>query len=1113
MTVVDQAARDRIATELDTTLFVDAGAGSGKTSSLVKRVVALVTERDVALESVAAITFTEKAAGELRDRIRVALEERSEGDADPAVRDACATAIDQLDSAAIGTLHAFARRILSRHAIGARLPPRIDVLDEVSSGVAFEHRWTTLRDQLLDDDDLARTLQLLMATGVRIGAIRHLAATFDDNWDLVAELVPETAVEPPPVVALAGPALDALAAACRERETCTDPTDALAIRLGGLHDHVARLRMLDDELELLGALDVDGDDKKTFQLGSVGRAKAWGCPPKEVRDRVKGAIAGLTDARCQMGVACVRRLAVRLRAATVAAADDRRRAGRLEFHDLLVLARSLLADPDQGAEVRNDLHHTYRYLLLDEFQDTDPIQIELAVRIAAADPTSSEAGTAPWWEVPVTPGQLFVVGDPKQSIYRFRRADVALFLRARDRYGPDAGGPIELTVNFRTAGPIIGWINDTFAPLFAEGAAVDTGDIRSQPDYLPLDRHRPTAETGPPVSVIGRHPCPSDTRADDLRDAEATDVAATVTQVLAEGWTVDDGAGGWRPALLGDITILVPTRTSLPFLERHLEAADIGFRAEASSLVYATRAVRDLLMVLRAVDDPTDDLRIVSALRTPLLGCADDELYTFRVMERGHWNYLAPQPDTVAGDDRVAQGLAYLRALHDRRAWSGPAELADRVLRDRRAMELGFAERRPRDVWRRLRWVVDQARGWSDVIGGPLRSYLQWIDQQNADGARVAEAVLPETDDDAVRILTIHAAKGLEFPVTIVTGMSTRPQHRPAAAEVVFRPGEPVGYRVGSHITTPEWEAWAPIDEQMGLDERIRLLYVACTRARDHLVVSLHRAERASEPAKAAARTSAELLIEGMGARVADVPDAGQRHPLAVDPARSAVATVLSLADWRDARDRALVAARVPVAVAATALTDESAPEADDLELEGDGDPRLQKRQRDLDLPPWLKGRYGTAVGRAVHGVLQVVDLATGAGLDDAVVAQCEAEAIPNRREAVAALVVAALDAPSVRQAAHSTHWREVYAATPLADGRLLEGYLDLLYRRDDGLVIVDYKTSASSDAAEIDRRVIGYGAQGGAYRQMIAAITGEVVAGVVFVFLTAGGAAERWMV
>src|SRR5690606_7842132 len=152
-------------------------------------------------------------------------------------------------------------------------------------------------------------------------------------------------------------------------------------------------------------------------------------------------------------------------------------------------------------------------------------------------------------------------------------------------------------------------------------------------------------------------------------------------------------------------------------------------------------------------------------------------------------------------DDPVLLGLDYLRRLHQQRLWLAPSELADLVVRDRRAFELGFAEGRPRDVWRRLRFVIDQARAWSEATGGSLREYLHWVDQQTAEGARVAEAVLPETDDDAVRSMTIHAAKGLEFPVTIVSGLSTASQSRRSPAEVVFSPDGRVGYRFGRQVT------------------------------------------------------------------------------------------------------------------------------------------------------------------------------------------------------------------------------------------------------------------------------------------------------------------------
>jgi ATP-dependent helicase/nuclease subunit A len=327
---------------------------------------------------------------------------------------------------------------------------------------------------------------------------------------------------------------------------------------------------------------------------------------------------------------------------------------------------------------------------------------------------------------------------------------------------------------------------------------------------------------------------------------------------------------------------------------------------------------------------------------------------------------------------------------------------------------------------------------------------------------------------------------------------------RYAAAEVVFPSTGGVGYRFGRHVTTEEWASWAPIDEQMGFDERIRLLYVACTRACDHLVVSLHRRTRRTAP-EHNKRTNAELLVDGMGLRLAVVPDAVDATG-AVLPGSAAPAPepIPSLEAWAAERDTALARAARPTAVAATALTDEGTPDpATELSA------GLQKRPRDLDLPPWLKGRYGTAVGRAVHGTLQTIDLASGGGLDAAVAAQCEAEAIPDRAEQVRGLVRHALAAPSVREAAGHRHWREVYACTPV-DGRLLEGYIDLLYAQPDGLVVVDYKTAATDDPAELDRRTDGYRLQGASYALTIAATTGENVQRVTFLYLTPDGPVER---
>ena len=1121
----DQPARHRIGDDLGTTLFVEAGAGSGKTTALVGRVVALVAA-GTELRHIAAITFTEKAGAELRDRVRRELHDHAQTattTSEAAAR--CETAVGQLDAAAIGTLHAFAQRILSEHPVEARLPPRVEVLDEVTSGIAFDRRWARVLDHLLADPALERTLLLLNAAGVDPKKLRALAVAFDGSWDLVEDCVPATAADPPAVVDCVPKVLAELRTLADLARHCVDPTDKL---LGRLHEVLELGPLLaaagDDDLDVLELL--TGPRKLT--ASNLGKIGSWGGCKGDVVAQMLVVSETVEAVKGTVLQACARHLGSAMRRHTLDAARQRREAGQLEFHDLLVLARQVLRDPVQGPVVRASLRRRYQRLLLDEFQDTDPIQIELAVRIACADPATADQEA--WLDVAVEPGRLFVVGDPKQSIYRFRRADITTFLEAKDRFAAEAGGAVELSANFRTVAPIIDWVNLTFAMLMAEAPDVDVPHP-SRPPYASLQAQRPAPPAGPPVAVVGATPHPPKTKADVVRAAEARDVAHAVTVAMADRWPVRHGEDGWRDPQLGDITILVPARTSLPFLEDALGAACIPFRAESSSLVYASRAVRDLMMVLRAADDPTDHLRIVSALRTPLLGCGDDDLFRHKLEAKGSWSYNTPEPpDATAGP--AAAGLSFLRAIHEARHWQSPAELLDRIARERRALELGFAEGRPRDVWRRLRFVIDQARAWSEATGGSLRAYLRWVDQQTVEGARVTESVLPETDDDAVRIMTIHAAKGLEFPITIVSGMSTGSRTQTNPVDVHFpRAGGPVGYRLGKDVTTEEFDVWTPIDEQMGYDERIRLLYVACTRACDHLVVSLHRVLRKGEVKKASSRSNAELLLTGMGEDLmVGLPDlSGLATPLAADPAAQPTAPP-PYAEWAADRAIALAVASRPGAVAATALTDEGGPDwgidlpvlavqptlFDDgdpgpLEppVETEVDPGLQKRPRDLDLPPWLKGRYGTAIGRAVHGVLQTIDLATGAGLDDAVSVQSQAEAVPERAAVVRRLVEDALGSPAVKEAAGLPHWREVYACTPIGD-RLLEGYVDLLYRSPKGLVVVDHKTAATNDPAELDRRVAGYRLQGAAYAVAVGRATAEPVTRVVFLFLTPNGAVER---
>lgn len=1071
----DIETREAIGADLDSTLFVEAGAGSGKTTALVERVAALVLDAGVPVREIAAITFTEKAAAELRVRLRQRFAAEIVPATDPDRREAARVALDDLDGAAISTLHAFAQRILGEHPIEAGLPPGVEVLDEISSAVAFDERWADTVDTILDDPELERTILLGDAVGITPTRLRDVALAFHDNWDLVdARLDREVSSGRPVDIASL---VDQLAAVVAERDHCLDDDDTMLAKLDDYAAIVDAARAATDEAEQLGLV-----CEPTYKVSRAGRAANW--PDiNDLRERVAAVGEACAAARAQVVENCLERFTVAIGEAILAGAAERRTTGRLEFHDLLVLARSMLRNPEHGVEVRSALRRRYRRLLLDEFQDTDPIQIDMAVLIASDDP---DAADKRWPDIEVEPGRLFFVGDPKQSIYRFRRADISLFLEAR---GVFTTTPRRLTRNFRSTKPVIDWVNQVFGQLINH-------EEGSQPDYSALDAVRDEVP-GPGVVLLGGDAHPQGTKAAELRAHEARDVVAAIRTAIDEPWRVRDGDDGDRPAQLGDITVLLPSRTSLSTLELALDAAAIPHRAESSSLVYSTAEVRDLLAVLRAIDDVTDELAVVTALRSPAFGCGDDDLHRYHVEHGGRWNHQDDPPESLAASDPVVEGLRWLGDAHRERFWATPSEMVGRVVAERRLLEMGFTTGRSRDLWRRLRFVIDQARAYHDAEGGTLRDFLDWCDRQSSGGARVVETVLPETDDDSVRIMTIHAAKGLEFPITIVSGMTTQASPTTRGTQVVFPPAGGIGIRLDVATATPAYEEFRPIDEQMGYHERLRLLYVATTRACDHLVVSVHRAERKSTP-DPSRLTSAELLLDAAGAtpKFLDAHPAVEVLPAAAD----SPGLPIEREAWLAERSAALSGSAHRRVVAASALVELAAP---------DRDPGLEKEPRDLDLPPWNRGRYGTAIGRAVHGVLQVIDLDTGEGLETAAAAQAAAEGIVNYQETIVGLVEAALASPSVREAVSSPRWREMYVTVPLGS-RTLEGYIDLLYRTPDGLVVVDYKTDAWRDEAELDHKVARYRIQAAAYGVAVEAATGEKVDRCVLVFCTENGPVER---
>lgn len=1098
---VDADARKTIAEDLGATLFVEASAGTGKTTSLVQRVTNLVATGTATLDRVAAITFTEAAAAELRDRIRSELEKASsDGQREQDERDRCHQGVADLDRAEICTLHSFAGSLLRERPLEAGLPPSFEISDEIMAGLKFEEVWNGWLDRHLDGETELGP-QLAFALDVRLtpNHLKTTARAFHQNYsDLldVEFLAPDNQLAATiEAILVAVPELERLCAYSKHGDD--DPLYVhVRSRLDVISNRPAATTGLTDGYRFL---------LKVLPLRQrQGRQGDWHTDPDTSRNAcavLKGILSDL-HRQASKEIETARRRALMpiledLRQTVLEYARQRRAEGRAEFHDLLVWARELLRD---NPSVRNYFRNRYTHLLIDEAQDTDPIQAEIAMLLAEPAGVDSTNPDHPiqWDQTTPEPGKLFVVGDPKQSIYRFRRADVGQMKRLQSSMERSGGRTLKLVQNFRSQKPVIGWVNHLFAQWMQEPLGDGEDDSNSQTGYDPMSALW-VGDTGNPnrprVWTLGNEVV--DARIDDVRREEAREIGLLLRQMVAQQWeTLDQPATdsnaceAYRPVRYSDVCILMPRRTGLAALERGLEAADIPYRLESASLVFETQEIRDLLNCLKAIDDPAGQVSIVAALRSPAFGCSDVDLLRHRA-RGGSFDYLSDaSPDR--GDPVVLGAFQALRSFHRARLDDSTPALIDRFVRERELMESAVGHPRMREQWRRYRFLVEQAGRFNRAGGGTLRAFLQWVNDQIAEGARVTETPVPESDEDAVRVMTIHGSKGLEFPVVILTGINSAPA-RAGNSVIVDRAGGRVAVGVGSanaRFATPGFEELVELDNRMSAAEHIRLMYVATTRARDHLVLSMRRPARG-------AKTTAAAISEYMenhddlwqAAELNELTAFAQTQPPDSDDQPQAINETLHstehLDQWVAERKRAIDEFSRPQFVAATALS------------------RAYKdEEEEPDSPePWRRGRAGTSVGRAVHAVLQSIDLATGAGIEHRARAQAVAEGVPDREAEVSRLVGVAVQSDVVRRAVASQRiWREVLVAAPVGDGSL-HGFIDLLFEEEDGLVVVDYKTDAVTEA-QLPEVIDRYRLQGGAYAHAINQITGKPVREVVFLYL-----------
>ena len=1124
---------------LEANLLVEAGAGTGKTYALVSRVVALV-KSGVRMENIVAITFTEAAAAELCDRIRTRMEQilnplYRDVEKDPLVLDSekriawsdeelalVRQAISELDRASIQTIHSFAARLLRERPMDVGLPPGWAQRDALAASEDFNEHWNAWLEWALGPADgpgpeLQAHLRRLLEAGSQPSQWRSVAEEFNAKRHRLAseESIPEGNLRPV--------FENALQQIRQLTFHCGNPDDLAYQRLGNAVRSVEiALENADDPngtLELL-----DSGTIGFAAIGSAGSQENWGIDLRKVRSQFN-VIRGLLATVIQAGPLVKEALPFfhTLRREFAEEFPTRRKAdGVATFDDLLVWARDLLLNHD----ARQHLRSRYTRILLDEFQDTDPLQAEIAYYLAAK--ADAPVGKQPWHTLPLAPCRLFIVGDAKQSIYRFRGADLSVVQKVKQD-----GQLTELTLseNRRSQETILKWVNTVFGEVMGED------ESGQQADYVPLQPNDDVQQSDlvAGVRVFGGGEG-RDTNADSIRRQESADIARLITAAMTEGENLlsvyDNDDRCIRPAKLGDVCILIRNRTGLNILERGLEDAGIPFRIEGGTLLFSTQEIQDLLNCVRAIDNPSDAVSVVAALRSPAFACSDANLLDWKDAGRS-WNYV--EESLPEEKSTVRDGMAVLHEYHLRRHGIFVSRLISDFVRERRLEELDLVEYRPREAWRRRQFVIEQARNLeSDNFRGDSQSplnlhrFILWAEMQQKGSNRIVESPAPETDDDAVRIMTMHAAKGLEFPIVFLLDLDYVPD-RGDNPDVNFHgPDGPAEVLVGNRrdgIRTPGFFKLDDAELEQRKAEQIRLSYVAATRARDHLIVSqYHKVNGDGDAPTAILRAiTGESTTEFQSPF--NVPE-GIPDWIGIPVDASSVPTLTyDLEGWEHVRQSSNALRASPQAVTASWIAQRGS--SGHIDADVPTETTIEDKDAGPDLEqPWRTGRAGTAFGSALHGVLQdaVARLllqfpsrqdepveSLWAWLDAAIEGlarwNADDEGVNSRTDEIVRRAQQAVRNEWVVAALRSERlWPEIPVAArieTLKGSVVIEGIIDLLYLDHDGqLVILDYKSDDVRDEAELEAKLDHYQWQGAAYAYAVERATHRTVKDVRFLFV-----------
>jgi ATP-dependent exoDNAse (exonuclease V) beta subunit len=1088
----DQVQRDAAVAEHHRNVLVDAGAGTGKTTILVDRLVEMLaplgTQRAVPISRIAAITFTRKAAGDLRLRIRERLlnelaDVRPGSQREAQLRDALAG----LDTAYVGTIHSFADRLLRLRPVEADLSPSYEIAEDQGPLVretlqvllqAVESG--TLVAELIGAssaaraDEVTRTILDALAAGLQVESRETEWKVYYGLDALVEGFIRQRDIPPPDVPALPfdftafGVAADdfiQLASSVRGESPGADwivKTATFLRRLKGRDDPVAIYREVKHQLDRAPRNPVTKRD--TF-AGDAAAWRVWKTIIGEDNQRPRA----LWDDLCAPLDRWMAMRLVRLCPIVVTLYEvvkSRRRL--LDQLDLLKKLRDLLVT-DRG--VRGDFQQMFDHILVDEFQDTDPLQAEIVLFLC-----ENEAVADCWDEIVLRNGKLTLVGDPKQSIYRFRRADVAMYDRVRRLVA--VGEPLEVTLsaNFRSVPPLIEWLNDRFARVLGlpqDGRPFDpsTGRVFQQP--LAPGRE---GDALPPVHVVpfdfgdgGKH------SVDEYRELEGRVLARYLRWLVgvSDVRVVDPLDGRTRRVHYSDIAILAVSTWRLSLLFPWLDAEGIPYTSRGGTLFLEDPLHRQFLLGLRAIADRDDGVAEAALLRPPFFAVDLADLLNERAGAKDGTGLV---DDSVL---RARQARDLVRELRQGRFDRPPGSTARDLLERTafaRSVALGANGTQRLARLRELCLVMEQiaADHGLDYDATTVR-LREWVE-------RPIQLDPPHpVGTEAIQVTTVHQAKGLEFPVVAIWDGKGRWDTRPeSGAWRMERDGR--GWMIDLSQLT--WEEPAGLGirqtERAYLDaERRRVVYVAATRTRDLLIVPKAGDVPAGRficgdlLAEAPAHLIRELgtFIDGREcdwAREAQPP---------VDPELADGDRVeRRVTEWWAAAS--IPAARPRFRPESVSGASRAAPPAESEEVVDAADPKPRR------------GRFGGLFGSVVHRAIGLVLRNSGLAPQEAV-QQAAArfgldehfdEAVADVGRAVAALQKEGLTGPI------GAHLQVEYpVAAAWEGGQLLSGYIDLVGSTEEVFRVIDFKTDAPPTGA-VEQTYPEYAAQVRAYGRLLAA-------------------------